>query len=134
MNEQRFKSEIQRAETMRRDIDPDRADYWAGYIRGLRRLYHGEDFGTNHEHALWLSLIKRPDIRSQRRGVGYRDGLAYDKAAIRGRPSVGSATLPVLRLPADLALALEKRCKALKISLPIGRRRAILEFTARQGD
>ena len=46
-------------------------DYWAGYQRGLRRAFHGERFGTDAEHQLWLSLS---DDRAEL-GRGYRDGL-----------------------------------------------------------
>jgi hypothetical protein len=57
MNEQQFQSEMRRAETMRRlTSDPTEAEYLAGYIRGLRRGYHGEQFGTQAEHKLWMSL------------------------------------------------------------------------------
>lgn len=54
----------------------DRPDYWAGYARGLRRAYHGEQFGDPGEHEIWLALSDRPDQASQGRGQGYRDGLA----------------------------------------------------------
>lgn len=87
MTEQKFKSEMRRAETMRRDADPDRSEYWAGYIRGLRRAYHGKKFGAAEEHALWLSLVDRDDDRSKQRGQGYRDGLAFEEISSRmGRP------------------------------------------------
>lgn len=47
-------------------------DYTTGYRRGLRRHYHGENFGTEAEHAQWILLC---DHR-QELGEGYRDGFA----------------------------------------------------------
>lgn len=124
MNRQRFQSEMRRAETMRRTIDPDRSDYWAGYLRGLRRLYHGENFGTPEEHDLWLSLVDRDDDRSRQRGRGYRDGLAFDEATGRGRPSVGDTALPAIRVDAALAEALEAEAARRGVSVPELRREA----------
>jgi hypothetical protein len=77
MTEQKFKSEMRRADEMRRFINPDRAEYWAGYIRGLRRAYHGEKFGTSEEHKLWMDVTDSQDQIRQQRGMGYRDGLLY---------------------------------------------------------
>lgn len=48
-------------------------DYAAGYQRGLRRLYHGEVFGTDEDHAKWMSLGLNGDLREEL-GRGYRDG------------------------------------------------------------
>jgi hypothetical protein len=47
-------------------------DYAAGYLRGLRRHHHGENFGEPGEHEKWLAL----DGRRQEMGDGYRDGFA----------------------------------------------------------
>jgi hypothetical protein len=55
----------------------ERADYWYGYERGLRRGFHGDRFGTEKEHKLWLSLVADvADRAGQERGRGYRDGLS----------------------------------------------------------
>lgn len=71
MTEQKFKLEMRRAEAMRRmeSDNPFNADYWAGYQRGLRRAYHGENFGTAEEHKLWMSL-SGPDESRKQRGMG----------------------------------------------------------------
>ena len=46
--------------------------YATGYQRGLRKHYHGADFGTPEEHEKWMSLSDdRVDL-----GDGYRDGFA----------------------------------------------------------
>ncbi len=79
MNEQQFQSEMTRAETFRRlATDPIQADYYAAYIRGLRRQHHGEQFGTAEEHELWMGLSDDPDPSRAARGRGYRDGLLFD--------------------------------------------------------
>lgn len=66
---------MNRAMVMEKTIKPQRAEYWRGFQRGLRRKYHGKIFGTPEEHKLWMSLISRNDEQSQQRGQGYRDGL-----------------------------------------------------------
>ena len=81
MNEQQFQAEIRRAQTMIR-LAPDEADYYAGFMRGLRRAYHGESFGTEAEHQTWLALVDDSDTARAERGRGYRDGLAAGNAAI----------------------------------------------------
>lgn len=49
-------------------------DYATGYQRGMRRRYHGENFGTDAEHEKWLSMGLDGDHRADL-GQGYRDGL-----------------------------------------------------------
>ena len=71
-----FVRESIRARTMA-IIDPERADYWHGYRRGLRRARFGEQFGTAAEHQLWLTLADDPDASRAARGRGYRDALAH---------------------------------------------------------
>lgn len=51
-------------------------DYATGYRRGLRRLYHGEKFGTEAEHKHWLDLGLTPGDTRAELGNGYRDGFA----------------------------------------------------------
>lgn len=69
--ESKFKHEMAKAKTFY-ELG-ENADYWRGYMRGLRRRYHGENFGTDDEHQKWLSLIG--DSYRQEMGQGYRDGL-----------------------------------------------------------
>ena len=76
MTEADFRNLIQAAGQMRRLTDFPESDFWAGYARGLRRLFHGEDFGTAQEHELWLSLADEADRSRHMRGVGYRAGFA----------------------------------------------------------
>jgi len=77
LNEKRFKSEMLKAKTFR-DLG-ERADYWGGFMRGLRRRFHGENFGEPGDHEKWMSLGK--DARDQNRidlGQGYRDGFQVE--------------------------------------------------------
>lgn len=68
-----FESEMLRAQAMQQ---AERPEYWAGYIRGLRRAHHGESFGTPEEHRIWLSLVADEDEDRRERGYGYIDGFA----------------------------------------------------------
>jgi hypothetical protein len=58
------------------EIDTEKADYWRGYMRGLRRAHHGEKFGTGVEHEKWSRLVTDTDESRQQMGRGYLDGLA----------------------------------------------------------
>jgi len=60
VNKQQFDRLLRDAE-INKQGDPD---YWGGYIRGLRRAYHGAAFSTDAEHEKWA---KHP---------GYMAGLA----------------------------------------------------------
>jgi hypothetical protein len=71
-----FVQESIRARTMAM-VEPQRADYWHGYRRGLRRARFGKHFGTAAEHQLWLTLADDTDASRAARGRGYRDALAH---------------------------------------------------------
>jgi hypothetical protein len=130
MTEQKFKSEMRRAETMRGLADPMMAEYWAGYIRGLRRAYHGEKFGEPGEHEKWLSAANSRDESRKQRGRGYKDGLAFGEVSSRiGRPSVGDTVLDKITVPGELKTALETKSEELRISLTDTRREAYRKFT-----
>jgi hypothetical protein len=107
VTEQKFKSEMRRAEAMRRQAEPLMAEYWAGYIRGLCRTYHGESFGTAEEHASWLAAANSRDESRKQRERGYADGLAFDEVSGRmGRPPMSDEqTVSVgVRLPESVAV------------------------------
>lgn len=75
MTAAQFQHAMGAAETFQRLAEePLSADYWAGYIRGTRRLYHGERFGTDAEHDLWMKAVNSDDATRQRRGEGYQAG------------------------------------------------------------
>lgn len=65
---------------MLRRVEPDyvRGYWWAGYIRGLRRAHHGETFGTQAEHDLYLSASASDDPSRAALGRGYRAGLTLE--------------------------------------------------------
>ncbi len=70
-----FRRELNKARTLG-ETEPNRAAYWRGYTRGLRRSYHGEQFGTAEEHNLYLAAAEDPlDGERRELGRGYRDGL-----------------------------------------------------------
>lgn len=76
-----FTSLMRRADTLRRiETDPLKTEWWAGYMRGLRRTHHGESFGTQAEHELWLSAIDSHDESRAALGRGYRAGLKMEPA------------------------------------------------------
>jgi hypothetical protein len=130
MTEQKFKFEMHRAETMRGLADPMMAEYWAGYIRGLRRAYHGEKFGTAEEHEKWLSAANSRDESRKQRGRGYKDGLTFKKVSGRiGRPPVGDTMLDKLTVPSALKSALKAKAEELGLSMPDVRREAYRKFT-----
>lgn len=77
MTEAQFQHAMGAAETFQRlTEEPLVADFWAGFIRGTRRHYHGERFGTDEEHALWMAAAESDDESRRRRGIGYRAGIA----------------------------------------------------------
>lgn len=75
MTEQEFHSNAKAADTFRRLAQCPEDDFWVGYRRGLSRHYHGEKFGTEDEHLLWLASVNSTDEGRQMRGRGYRSGF-----------------------------------------------------------
>ena len=81
-----FASLMRWADTLRRlDSDPIRSNWWVGYIRGLCRAYHGDQFGTRTEHKLWLSAVESSDPQRAVKGEGYRAGLTLIMRDPEGR-------------------------------------------------
>lgn len=72
MDFERFKKEMVRAETLAK---MERESYWRGYQRGLRRAYHGHNFGTIEEHQKFLDAINSLDEGRRETGRGYADAL-----------------------------------------------------------
>lgn len=71
-----FASLVRRADTLRRvEPDPIRGEWWIGYMKGLRRAHHGESFGSQAEHDLWLSAADSSDPSRAALGRGYAAGL-----------------------------------------------------------
>jgi len=66
-----FDIELTKAEVM---AGVERAAYWNGYIKGLKRRFHGETFGSRQEHEQWMADIQSEDGQTREHGQGYRDG------------------------------------------------------------
>lgn len=74
-----FASLLRRADTLRRmESNPVRESWWTGYMRGLRCAHHGERFGTQAEHDLWLSAAESTDPQRAALGRGYLAGLTLE--------------------------------------------------------
>jgi len=100
-----FASLMRRADTLRRaETDPERADWWVGYMRGLRRAHHGESFGTESEHQMWLSLGEIAD------GMNSKQAVHSASRAALGRGYRAGLTLEA-RDPGDDNLARCERCE-----------------------
>ena len=76
MDYDEFKTKMAMAQTFAR---LENQQYWNAYQRGLRRKYHGENFGTIEEHKQWMSI-------DDNRGVGYRDGFNAKPLNIKETP------------------------------------------------
>lgn len=75
MNDAEFRRNLAGAETLKNMSDD--GSFFEGYIRGLRRYYHGKDFGTEEEHRKWLAFAGNTgDARLRAKGEGYRYGLS----------------------------------------------------------
>ena len=81
MDERTFNHEIHKAKTY--VATGKRPNYWIGYQNGLRRLYQGEKFVTDGDHAVWLSLVNSDRKDQIDRGHGYRDGFNFDANATK---------------------------------------------------
>lgn len=96
---------------LRCEADPVKAEWWHGYLRGLRRAHHGDRFGTETEHQLFLDAAASDDPMRQARGKGYAAGLtlepreppASDSERAAKYKSTGRQIACVIRDPAALA-------------------------------
>ena len=70
MDQRIFEHKLHKAKTMAKIENPD---YWAGYMRGLRRRYHGDTFCADEEHRIYLGFKDDPDPKRRAMGKGYRD-------------------------------------------------------------
>ncbi len=77
MKQSLFEHEMRKAQAFARL--GERSDYWMGYQRGLRRRYHGDNFGDPGEHELWLTASG--DHHRDERRAGYHDGYFGPDAA-----------------------------------------------------
>jgi len=71
MDKDFFEREIKLAKKL---ASTENNEYWSGYQRGLRRRFQGENFGTDKEHEMWMSMVNSIDVRRRALGRGYRAG------------------------------------------------------------
>ena len=81
MDKQKFQSLVSMAKALQR-LDSDRSEFWVGFQRGLRRLYHGENFDTDQMHEKWMNCAQGEYRKWQQ--VGYRVGYHYDDLLVGG--------------------------------------------------
>lgn len=107
-----FASLVRRADTMLRvEGDPIKAEWWRGYLRGLRRAHHGDRFGSATEHETFLAAADSDDPLRASLGRGYAAGLtleprdppASDADRMAKYRASGRQIAVVLRDPAALA-------------------------------
>lgn len=79
MDEKKFRSLMRMAGSFYK-LDPDRSDYWRGFQRGLRRLYHGEKFGTAEDHQKRMTC-RNGDYRRDLQ-TGYRAGFYFEQLQV----------------------------------------------------
>ena len=76
MTEDEFKTSMRAAQKFESmAAQPHESEFWSGFQRGLRRLYHGENFGTENEHILWMALADSPYESRRMKGRDYRAGF-----------------------------------------------------------
>jgi hypothetical protein len=72
MNDQQ---RLSMAKTFKELSTNEEQSYWAGYMRGIRRKMHGEDFRTDEEDEKYLAMAGGADPNRDALSRGYRDGL-----------------------------------------------------------
>lgn len=71
-----FKSLMRRADHARRlEDDHVKSSWWTGYMRGLRRAHHGDNFGTLAEHEIYINAALSDNPLRAALGNGYQSGL-----------------------------------------------------------
>lgn len=71
MEKAEFESKMNKAQTLK-ELGQN-TDYWTGYMSGLKRRYHGENFRNEKTHEMYMSL--NDDSLGAETGRGYRDGF-----------------------------------------------------------
>lgn len=129
IDEEGYKNQLRYAQTQR-GLDPGKQDYWAGYMRGIRRGYHGTDFGTMEEHLTYWDAFTSLDESRKQLGIGYRDGIKFCKRV--GRPAgAPSVKLIEVWVPLKLRLKMDKAAKKLNVPLPEFRKLCYEEYSER---
>ena len=87
-----FEHELTKAQTLYKYGKDEEKDYWRGYMRGIRRRYHGEKFDTEDAHQQWLGFIN--DDYHREVGRGYRAGY-FGPARVTTDHATSSYGIPV---------------------------------------
>ena len=59
-----------------KSLNQNQSNFYDGYIRGMRRAFHGS-FGTDAEHEKYMAISgSEPDINRRLLGDGYKMGFA----------------------------------------------------------
>lgn len=85
MDKKQFQSLMNMAKSMQ-SVDHDRADFWRGFQRGIRRMYHGENFGTQEEHDKFYNC-RDGEYRMQLQ-TGYRAGFHRDQLKLESEADI----------------------------------------------
>lgn len=85
MDQKNFRTLMRMAKSFQ-ELDLDRSDFWRGFQRGLRRLHHGENFGTPEEHQNFLNC-RQGDYRRDLQ-AGYRAGFYSDQIQIESESDI----------------------------------------------
>lgn len=100
MDTKTFQSLLAMADTFQR-VDQNRADFWRGFQRGIRRAYHGKNFGTVEQHEQYMNC-RDGDYRSDLQ-TGYRAGFYRDQLKIDGPDDVQPIRIKLRLSVAELA-------------------------------
>ena len=73
MNEKDFQRNLAAANTLK--SAGIKVDFYTGYMRGLRRRFHGESFCTKEEHESFMLLADDADESRKNTVLGYRAGF-----------------------------------------------------------
>jgi|APSaa5957512622_1039677.scaffolds.fasta_scaffold88290_2 hypothetical protein len=85
MDKKKFQSLARMAKSFQ-ELDSKRSEFWQGFQRGLRRLFHGDNFGTLEEHRKWINCADG-EYRKQLQ-TGYRAGYHCEDLKIDGSDDV----------------------------------------------
>lgn len=120
LTQDQFDKQMTYAQTQKSLVDATNQHYWTGYMRGLRRSFHGDNFGTPEDHQTYWGFFESLDPDRKQLGTGYRDGFKFNKK--RGRPNAGSIKLDPIWIPPLLNRKMQNAAKKKKMTMTDFRR------------
>lgn len=82
MTKSEYRNNLSAADELHRLSKANDWHFWQGYKRGLSRCHYGEIFGTDEEHAHWMTLLTSKDGDKPRYiGLGYQCGFKGTNAS-----------------------------------------------------